>query len=71
MFSSPLVHKTKPGDPIAISESPIYNAYANTGLLSLRKKEIGEEEGDDNEAYDSDEILNPKKKKARATYSRR
>ncbi|KAI5968147.1 hypothetical protein CANMA_002570 [Candida margitis] len=70
LSSSPSVHKTKPGDPIAISESPIYSAYAATGLLSLDSgaQEKGEE---DDIGYDSDEILNPKKKKARATYSRR
>ncbi|KAG5422340.1 hypothetical protein I9W82_001435 [Candida metapsilosis] len=72
-FSSPSVHKTKPGDPIAISESPIFNAYTSTGLLSLRGKAGEEEENEEDRdaAYDSDEILNPKKKKARLTYSRR
>ncbi|KAI5968898.1 hypothetical protein KGF57_000013 [Candida theae] len=72
-FSSPSVQKTKPGDPVAINESPIYNAYATTGLLSLRGKSTAEEVSDDegDAAYDSDEILNPKKRKMRATYSRR
>lgn len=72
-FTTPSAHKTKPGDAIAISESPIYNAYATAGLLSLRNKD-GDGDGHvggDDEGYDSDEILNPKKKKARATYSRR
>ncbi|CAK9438985.1 uncharacterized protein LODBEIA_P32090 [Lodderomyces beijingensis] len=52
----------KPGDPNPLAESPMYKACENADLFDLNQA--------NDSGYDSDEILNPKKK-IKPTYSRK
>ncbi|KAI5952690.1 hypothetical protein KGF54_003557 [Candida jiufengensis] len=71
--------KTKPGDPIPLSNSPIYNAYNSSKNLFNDDDSNDDNDINDNDKsnnndydyeYDSDEILNPTKK-SKSTYFRK
>ncbi|KAL6452984.1 SLD3 DNA replication regulator SLD3 [Candida maltosa Xu316] len=59
--------KSKPGDPISMETSPFVNVLKDSeSLMSFKPVKLFNDE-----EYDSDELLNPKKKVVRTTYSKR